>query len=399
MNSFDEVKERADKVLCRTYSRYPIAVKSAKGSRLYDFAGREYVDLLSGIAVTALGHCNPEVGRAICEQTSKMVHVSNLFYQEEQVYLAEKLAATSHCQRVFFCNSGAEANEALIKLARRYQQKVKQRDAYEIISFKHCFHGRTMSTLATGQAKYQEGFLPMPPGYLQLEWGDLEALEKAVNPKTAAIILEMVQGEGGIRPVAPEFAKGVQEICRRHGLLFLVDEIQAGLCRSGKWWAFQKYGLEPDAFSVAKALANGLPMGAMLCTEEASQGFDYGCHGTTFGGTGLASAAASKVLEIMERDRLAERAEQLGAWALERFRRVADKAPGKILEVRGLGLLLGIELTFPGKEVWKALLDKGFVLNLTQDTVLRLLPALTVERDDLESFAVALEDVLCNSDF
>jgi acetylornithine aminotransferase len=362
---------------------------------LYDFAGREYIDLLSGIAVTALGHCHPEVGQAICAQTAKLMHVSNLFYQEEQVYLAEKLAATSHCSRVFFCNSGAEANEAMIKLARRYQQKVKQRDAYEIISFAHCFHGRTMSTLAAGQAKYQDGFLPMPPGYRQLEWGDLAALEAAVGPQTAGVILEVVQGEGGIRPVDPEFARGVQELCRRRGVLFLVDEIQAGLCRSGKWWAFQQYGLTPDAFSVAKALANGLPMGAMLCTEEAAQGFDYGCHGTTFGGGGLASAAACTVLEIMERDKLAERAEALGAWAVERFRQIADKAPGKIKEVRGMGLLLGIELTFPGKEVWQALLDKGFVLNLTQDTVLRLLPALTITSEDLESFAMALEENLC----
>ena len=394
MKSFDEVKERADKVMCKTYARYPLAVKSAKGSRMWDFEGREYIDLLTGIAVTALGHSNDEIAEAVCAQAKKFLHVSNLFYQEEQVYLAERLAATSHCGRAFFCNSGAEANEALIKLARRYQQRVKGRDAYEIITFKQCFHGRTLATIATGQEKFQDGFLPMPEGFKSIEWGNLEALEQAITPKTAAVLFEIVQGEGGIRPVSAEFAKGIQELCRKHGLLLLIDEIQAGLCRSGKWWAFQHYDLKPDAFSTAKSLANGVPMGAMLCTEEASKGFDFGSHGTTFGGNAIASAAACKTLEIMERDKLHERAEKLGQWARERFRKVGEKVPGTIREVRGLGLLIGIDLTFPGKEVWQALLAKGFVLNLTQDTVLRLLPALNIPQEDLEAFAVALEDVL-----
>ncbi|MDL2306888.1 aspartate aminotransferase family protein [Desulfovibrio sp. OttesenSCG-928-C06] len=394
MNSFNEVKERADKVLCKTYARYPIAVKSAKGSRLWDFEGREYIDLLTGIAVTSLGHSNEEVGAAICAQAQKFLHVSNLFYQEEQVYLAERLAATSHCGRAFFCNSGAEANEAMIKLARRYQQRVKGRDAYEIITFKQCFHGRTLATIATGQQKFQDGFLPMPEGFTSIEWNDLELLDRTISSKTAAVLIEMVQGEGGIRPATAEFAQGVQALCRKHGVMLLIDEIQSGMCRSGKWWSFQNFGLEPDAFSSAKALANGVPMGAMMCTEEASKGFDFGSHGTTFGGNALASAAACKTLEIMERDKLHDRAGELGRWALERFRQVAEKVPGTIREVRGMGLLIGIDLAFPGKDVWLALIERGFALNLTQDTVLRLLPALNIAKDDLEAFAVALEEVL-----
>lgn len=394
MSNFDKLKERADNVLCQTYARYPVAVKSASGSRLYDFDGKEYVDLLTGIAVTSLGHCHPEVAQAVAEQTQKLWHVSNLFYQEEQVALAEKLVATSHCKRVFFCNSGAEANEALIKVARRYQQKVMNKDAHEIISFNGCFHGRTITTLAAGPEKYREGFMPMPVGFYQCLRGDLAALEKAINPKTAAVILEMVQGEGGIYPMEPSFAKGVQEICRKNGVLFLVDEVQTGMGRSGKWWSFQQYGLEPDAFSVAKALANGLPMGAMLCKEEIAKAFDFGSHGTTFGGNAMCAAAGCKVMEVMERDKLPQRAGELGQWAKQRFGKILADVPGAIKEVRGLGLLIGIELAFPGKPVWEKLLAKGFVLNLTQDTVLRLLPALNIDQADLEAFAVALEEVL-----
>ena len=394
MSNFDKLKERADSVLCQTYARYPIAVQSAKGSRLYDFDGKEYVDLLTGIAVTSLGHCHPELARVVAEQAQKLWHVSNLFYQEEQVALAERLVATSHCKRVFFCNSGAEANEALFKVARRYQQKVKNSDRHEVISFSGCFHGRTMSTLAVGPEKYREGFLPMPPGFTQVLRGDLSVLEKAMGPNTAAVILEMVQGEGGIYPMTPEFAKGVQELCRKNGALFLVDEVQTGMGRSGSWWAFQQYGLEPDAFSVAKALANGLPMGAMLCKDEVAKAFDFGSHGTTFGGNAMCAATGCKVMEIMERDKLPQRAGELGQWAKRRFEKIQADVPGLIKEVRGLGLLIGIELTFPGKPIWEKLLDKGFVLNLTQDTVLRLLPALNIEQADLEAFAVALEEVL-----
>ncbi|MDR1124663.1 MAG: aspartate aminotransferase family protein [Deltaproteobacteria bacterium] len=394
MSNFDKLKERADNVLCQTYARYPIAVKSAKGGRLYDFDGNEYLDLLAGLAVMSLGHCHPEVARVVSEQTHKLWHVSNLFYQEEQVALAEKLVATSHCKRVFFCNSGAEANEALFKISRRYQQKIKHKDAHEVISFSGCFHGRTMSTLAVGPEKYREGFLPMPVGFTQIVRGDLAALEKAITPATAAVIMEIVQGEGGIYPMDPEFAKGVQALCRKNGVLFLVDEVQTGMGRSGKWWAFQRYGLEPDAFSLAKAVAGGLPMGAMLCSDELAKAFDFGSHGTTFGGNPICAAAGCKVMEIMERDKLPQRAGEMGKWALERFARIQADLPGAIKEVRGLGLLLGIDLTFPGKPIWEALLKKGFVLNLTQDTVLRLLPPLNIERADLEAFAVALEEVL-----
>ncbi|SBW06394.1 Acetylornithine aminotransferase [uncultured delta proteobacterium] len=395
MSRFDEIKQREESLLCRTYGRYPIAVQSGKGSRLWDFDGKEYVDLLAGIAVTSLGHCNEELALVMEKQARKLVHVSNLFYQEEQLDLAKRLLATAHCGKAFFCNSGAEANEAAIKLARRYNQRVKENGAFEIISFTGAFHGRTMATVAaTGQAKFQDGFAPIPTGFTQVPMGDIAALKAAVTEKTAAVIMEMVQGEGGVNPVDPDFLLAAYALCREKGVLFIADEVQAGLCRTGKWWAFQHFGIEPDIVSTAKALANGLPMGAIMATDEVAKGFVAGSHATTFGAGALVSAVASKTLEIMERDNLAARAGELGDWAMNRFREVGKKIPGAIDEVRGKGLFIGIVLAKPGKAVWDALLDKGFICNLTQERVLRLLPALTVEKADLEAFAQALEGIL-----
>ncbi|MDL2272105.1 aspartate aminotransferase family protein [Desulfovibrio sp. OttesenSCG-928-I05] len=395
MSRFDAIKKREEELLFRTYGRYPLAVKNGKGSRLWDYDGKEYVDLLAGIAVTSLGHCHEELAQVIEQQARKLIHVSNLFYQEEQLDLAERILATCHCDEVFFCNSGAEANEAAIKLARRYHQRVKNTDAYEVISFEGCFHGRTLATVAaTGQAKFQDGFAPMPEGFKQIPWGDMAEVRKAVTPRTAAIILEMVQGEGGVRPVEKAFVQELAAFCKEKGVLFIADEVQGGLCRCGKWWSFQNFGIEPDIISVAKALANGLPMGAMMAPREIAQGFAVGSHATTFGAGALVSKVADKVLEIMERDKLADRAAELGAWAMDRFRQVGANVPGAIKEVRGLGLLIGIDLTFPGKEIWEALLQKGFICNLTQGSVLRLVPALTVAKEDLEAFAVTLEGLL-----
>ncbi len=392
---FEEIRRREEELLFRTYGRYPIAVRSGRGSRLWDFDGKEYVDLLAGIAVTILGHCNEEIAEAVAAQAKKLVHVSNLFYQEEQLVLAKRLLATAHFNKAFFCNSGAEANEAAIKLARRYQQRVRGIDAYEVISFEGCFHGRTLATVAaTGQERFQDGFAPMPEGFTQIPWGDLGILERAVSGKTAAVLLEIVQGEGGIRPVTPEFVRGVAALCKERGILFMVDEVQGGMGRTGKWWAFQHFGVEPDVMTTAKGLANGLPMGAMLATDPVAAGFVTGSHATTFGAGALVSVAAAKVLEIIERDGLARRAGEVGAWAMERFRAVGRACPGSISEVRGMGLMIGIELSFPGKDIWTALLEKGFICNLTQERVLRLLPALTVGRGDLEAFAVALEELL-----
>jgi acetylornithine aminotransferase len=394
-DAFSALRARDEASVMRTYGRYPLAVSRAQGSRLYDLDGREYVDLLAGIAVCNLGHCHPEVTEAIRRQAGELVHVSNLFYQREQVELAERLLATCHCGKAFFCNSGAEANEGAIKLARRFMREVRGREAYEIVTLTGSFHGRTLATLtATGQDKIKHGFAPLPEGFVTVPWGDLEAVRRAIRPETAGVLIEIVQGEGGVNPLPGDYVRGLEALCREKGVLFMVDEIQTGMCRTGKFWAFQHHGVTPDVFTCAKALANGLPMGALLATDEVAAGFVPGSHATTFGGTPLVSAAAATVVEVMVRERLDDRAKRVGEYAMGLFEDLRQTFPDKIAGVRGMGLMIGIELTFPGQAVWRELLDRGFVLNLTQDKVLRLLPPLTIPREDLARFASALGAVL-----
>ncbi len=393
--SFNKLQQRESQSLCRTYGRYPLAVARARGSRLYDFDGRAYVDLMAGIAVANLGHCRPELTEIIAKQAEKLVHVSNLFYQEEQVVFAEKLLATSHADKVFFCNSGAEANEASIKLARRYMQKVRGRDAYEIITLDHSFHGRTLATIAaTGQDKVKDGFAPIPEGFTTVPWNDLEALEKAISPKTAGVLVEIVQGEGGVRPMSEAYAKEIAAICKRKDILFMVDEIQTGLCRTGYFWAFQRFGLKPDIFSSAKGLANGLPLGAMMATDEVAKGFEPGAHATTFGGNPVLCAVATKVVDLLQTENLAQRALESGAYVTDLLKALQQEHPETITDIRSSGLMVGVEFAQPCADIWNALLDKGFVCNCTQGNVLRILPPLTTERDDLKDFVSALGDIL-----
>lgn len=393
--TLEQMQEAYQELIFNSYTRYPLAVERALGSRIWGIDGKEYVDLLAGIAVTSLGHCHPEVAEVIASQAKKLVHVSNLLYQQGQIDLARALKSTAHFGKVFFCNSGAEANEAAVKLARRYHQRVRNTDAYEVITFEGAFHGRTLAMLgATGNKAMQDGFAPIPEGFRQIPWGDPATLEAAVSGKTAAMLLEMVQGESGVRPVTRDFALAVQDICKKHGVLLIADEVQCGMGRTGKWWGFQNFGLAPDIMSTAKALANGLPMGAMMATDKVAGAFVPGSHATTFGGSALLCAAAVKTHEIILRDKLMEHAATLGAWALERFTQIRAKFPAAIADVRGLGLMLGIELAFGGKDVWKSLLDKGFIVNLSHERTLRLLPALNVSKEDLEAFALALEDIL-----
>ena len=313
--------------------------------------------------------------------------------------VAEKLAQLAPVRgtskKVFFANSGAEANEACIKLARRYMRKVKQRDAYEIITLGGCFHGRTFGALAaTGRESLSDGFTPLPEGFKQVPANDLAALEAAITPATAAVLVEVVQGEGGIVPLPGDYLRGVEALCRKHDILFICDEVQAGLCRTGTFWAFQQHGLTPDAISMAKSLANGLPMGAMLATDEMAKGFEAGSHATTFGGGALASGVAAKCVEIMLRDKLADRAAELGKHVMDRVRAIQDKLPGTVREVRGLGLMIGIELAVDAAAVWRELIARGFICNLSHGVTLRLLPALTIDKADLDAFIDTLEDIL-----
>jgi len=395
-SKYDALVAREKKVLCQTYGRYPLAFEKAQGARMTDLDGKEYVDLLAGIAVANLGHSHPELVEVMAAQAKELLHISNLFYQPKQVELAELLLSTCACDRAFFCNSGAEANEAAIKLARRYMRTVRYKDAGEIITLSGSFHGRTLATLtATGQGgRIKEGFEPLPQGFTTVPFGDIEALRAAVTQKTAAVLMEMVQGEGGVLPLPEAYVKQAAELCREAGCLFMVDEVQTGMCRTGKFWAHQHYGVEPDVFTTSKALANGLPMGAMLVKEHVSKGFVPGSHATTFGGGGVVSAVAAKVVEIMQRDDIAGRARDLGQLALDAFRKVQTKHPERISGVRGLGLMIGIVLSGPGEKIHAALRERGFVCNLAHGTVLRLLPPLTIGAEDLLAFAAALDDIL-----
>jgi acetylornithine aminotransferase len=395
MSSPPQIAEREKRLLCPTYTRYPLHIVQGHGARVKDAQGREYVDLLAGIAVCNLGHCHPELTQTICQQAARLVHISNLFYQTPQLDLAEKLLASCGLERVFFCNSGAEANEAAIKLARRYAQEVQGKQAGEIISVQGSFHGRTLATLAaTGQEKIQQGFAPLPSGFVTVPFADTQALETAVNPQTVAVMLEVIQGEGGVRPAPKEYLLQVRELCNRHGLLLILDEVQTGMGRTGRMWAHQHTGISPDIMTVAKGLGNGLPIGAMLCTENLSQAFSAGSHATTFGGGPLVAAAGAKVLEIIDRDGLCPRAQSLGQNFKDLLQEVKKCHTDKIREVRGQGLMLGVELAHSGPEVWQALLDRGFICNLTQNTVLRLLPPLVIEEQDLRAFADALDQIL-----
>lgn len=394
-SAFERIRNAEEKLLCRSYSRYPIAVASGQGSRLWDVEGREYIDLLAGIAVTALGHCNPELNETLGRQSRILWQVSNLFYQEPQLELAKALLSTTHHGKVFFCNSGAEANEACIKLARRYMRKVRHKDAFEIITLKGCFHGRTLGALAaTGREGLSDGFAPLPEGFTQVAAEDLDAMAQAITPDTAAVLLECVQGEAGVKPLDPVYLRGVEKLCRINDVLLICDEVQCGLCRTGKFWAFQHSGIAPDAISVAKGLANGLAMGAMLATDEMAKGFEAGSHATTFGGGALTSAVATKVVEIMKRDDLAGRARTLGSEIIGRLEEIRGKFPEKIREIRGQGLMIGIELAFEARQIWLELLHAGFICSLTHEYTLRLLPALNIDREDLHKFCDELERML-----
>lgn len=398
--SFDEIMKEEDHLLCKSYGRYPVAITRGEGSLLWDVNGKEYIDLLGGIAVIALGHCNPEVCKALEKQSHILWHVSNLFYQTPQLDLAKILLSTTHLGKAFFCNSGAEANEACFKLARRYMRTVKNRDAWEIITLTGAFHGRTFGALAaTGRESLSSGFEPLTPGFIQVPSTDISAVENAITPHTAAVFFECVQGEAGVKPLPAEYQRQIEKLCREKDILLICDEIQCGLCRTGTFWGFQQAGIKPDAISVAKGLANGLPIGVMLATDEMAKGFAPGSHASTFGGGALVTATAAKVVEIMLRDNLADRAGKLGKVLLEKLAHLRKEFPQTICDIRGMGLIIGIELAGGAPKIWQELLNEGIICNLSHNKTLRLLPALTVPEEYLEKFVETLRKILANGNY
>jgi acetylornithine/N-succinyldiaminopimelate aminotransferase len=370
--------------LMNTYSKWPIRLVKGEGNRVWDDQGNEYLDFVSGIAVTSLGHVHPKVTKRLHEQLDTLWHCSNLMHVPQQEVLAQKLCGLSGLDRAFFCNSGAEANEGMIKLARRYAQKVQGTGRYEIITFQQSFHGRTLATLtATGQDKVKDGFGPLPDGFVTVPYNDLEAVRAAVTEKTCAIMLELVQGEGGVHPAEEPFVKGLRQLCDEHGLLLLIDEIQTGIGRTGTWFAFQQYGIKPDVISLAKALGNGFPIGAVVATEAAAEAFAPGTHGTTFGGNPLAMTAAIATLETMEEENVLNRVGILHRQLVSGLEKLRAEYPGKVLAVRGKGLLLGVEVTVPASSIVDYAREKGVLVLLAGPQVVRLLPSFVTTEEEV----------------
>jgi acetylornithine/N-succinyldiaminopimelate aminotransferase len=390
-----EWKERGDKVFVGTYSRYPAAMVEGSGCRLVDADGREYLDFLSGIAVCILGHCHPAVTSAITEQAGRLVHVSNLYYTEPQVRLAELLVGNTFADKVFFGNSGAEANEAAIKLARIAGGEGR----YEVISLSGSFHGRTLATVAaTGQPKFHQGFEPLPEGFVHAPFGDLAALEALISEKTCAVLCEPLQGEGGVRPLEASYLRGIRELCDRHRLLLIFDEIQTGMGRSGTLFAYQQLGVTPDILTTAKGLGNGLPIGAMLTREEIATAFTPGSHASTFGGNPVASAAAVATLEILLGDGFLAKVGETGLYLRQQLTGLAERFPELITSVRGMGLLLGAVLSetgvAQGTTIVNRMFERGFLLNFAGGVALRLAPPLVVSRTEIDTVIKALGEVL-----
>ncbi|MBW2029192.1 MAG: acetylornithine transaminase [Deltaproteobacteria bacterium] len=383
----------ADTYMFRTYSRFPITLVKGQGCRVWDEEGKEYLDFVGGIAVCALGHSSPLVGEVLERQSRELVHVSNLYYTRPQVDLARLLVENSFGDRVFFCNSGAEANEAAIKLARRYARERHGEGRHNIVSMKDSFHGRTMATLsATGQEKVRTGYDPLLQGFKFVSFNDLEGLENAIDDSVCAVMLEPIQGEGGVVCPKNGFLGGVREICSAKGLLLIFDEVQVGMGRTGKLFAHEHYGITPDIMTLAKALGNGLPIGAMIAKEELSDAFGPGSHATTFGGTPLVTGVATAVLSSILHDGWLDNCREMGRYFREELLKLKEKYPF-IKEVRGLGLIIGMELDRPGKPIVDACMEKGFLINCTQERVLRFMPPLIIGKGEISSLVRALDEI------
>ncbi len=383
-----------DQHVINTYGTRRLAVVRGEGAWLWDAEGRRYLDFFAGIAVTNLGHCHPAVTKAIQEQAAKLVHVSNLYYIEPQVTLSALLAKHSFAPRWFFCNGGAEANEAAIKIARRYWAE-KGTPKPGLIAAEQSFHGRTLATItATGQPKYQKGFEPLMPGISHVPFDDLEALEKAITPETGAIILEPIQGEGGVRVPAPAYFMEVRQLCNRKNVLLILDEVQVGLGRTGTLFAHEHDRITPDIMTLAKGLGNGVPIGAMGCTEEVASGFGVGSHACTFGGNPLSTAAAVATISELTKEGFLDEVVQKGAYLFERLGALAAKYPGKIVEVRGRGLMAGIEMKDPVSDVVGKMIDGGVICGPAGPNVLRFIPPLIVTREQIDQAVDTLDTIL-----
>lgn len=388
MNS-KELMEAEDKYFINTFTRQPIVLDHGEGIKVYDKEGKEYLDFFAGIAVNCLGHNHPKLVKAIQEQASKIIHASSIYYNEPAIVFAKRLIDLTGFDRIFYSNSGAESNEGAIKLALKYTGKS------EIITTTHSFHGRTLLTLAaTGQEKYREPYLKnLPQGFREVPYNDLEAIKEAITDETAAVIIEPIQGEGGVNIPSENFFKDLSTLLKEKGILLIVDEVQTGFGRCGTLFAHEIHGIKPDIMTLAKGIGGGVPMGAFLATEEVATAFEPGDHGTTFGGGPLVCAAANGTLDAILEEDLVNNSKEVGIYFKDKLLELKDKHD-VVVDVRGCGLMIGVELSIPGAEFVDNLREKGFLINCTAGNVLRFVPPLIIGKEDVDKIIVALDEVL-----
>lgn len=393
MRTNEDIVKLTGRHVATTYGRFPIALVKGKGTRVWDASGKKYIDFVSGLAVNNLGHCPPAVVQAIRQQAGTLLHVSNLYHIEPQSLLAAELARHSFADAVFFCNSGTEANEAAIKLVRRYHHD-RGDPRGEIITMLNSFHGRTLGSLsATAQKKFHQGFKPLVGGFKYVSMNDVAALQAAVSKKTAAVIIEPVQGEGGVYVASKAYLKAAKKLCAEHGALLVFDEVQTGFGRTGKLFAYEHHGVRPDLMTLAKAMASGVAIGALAGTKRAMATFVPGTHAATFGGNPLACRAGLATLGVLTGENFLARAAETGAYFKSRLDELKQKFP-QVREVRGLGLMLAIELDRPGRDIVLACMERGYLINCVQENTLRFLPPLIVTRKEIDGLIKTLASVL-----
>jgi len=393
MNTQDVISIFNDYVIAN-YGRLPKVITKGQNNTLQDLDGNTILDMFPGWAVSGIGHCHPKVVEAICKQAGELLHIDNTFYTIEQGQLAKMLSERAFGGQCFFCNSGAEANEAALKLARRHTPREK----YKFITAEKSFHGRTFATVtATGQPQYHDGFLPLPPGFVYVPFNNIDALHEAFDDEVSAVMIEPIQGEGGIHEATPEYMQTIRDLCDEHDALMILDEVQTGMGRTGRWFGYQHYDVTPDIITLAKALGGGVAIGAMMARPEIAKSFVPGTHASTFGGNSLACAAAIAVIEAIEEDKLLDNAKAVGAYTWNKLDQLRERFP-IIDHIRGKGLMLGLQLNMPGAGIVSRCLEKGLRINCTQETVLRMMPSMTVTQDEIDAAVAILEEVLGEGD-
>ena len=391
-----EIMTQADQVIASTYKRFPLVLSKGSECTVYDSNGRGYTDFVAGIAVCNLGHSHPKLTEALSLQAQTLWHVSNLYYTEPQIELAGWLVKNSFADRVFFCNSGAEANEAAIKLARKFFKDRGENQRSRIIAMKQSFHGRTMATLsATGQEKIKKGFAPILEGFDFVPFNDADALDAQIGPQHCAVLIEPIQGEGGVRCPDADYLKTVRQICDKNDSLLIFDEIQTGMGRTGKLFAYEHFDVEPDIMTLAKALSNGLPIGAMLAREAVASAFGFGAHASTFGGTPIVTATALEVCKTLAADNIIDRGRNTGQYFRKKLLELKERHPA-IVDVRGLGLLLGMKLNFNGGTLVTQCMQQGFLINCIQENILRFIPPLIIKKEEIDALVDCLDGLLAD---